>query len=118
MRHLRISFQDSLDDTEAIWNMHRIRPYRNRNCPSGKPFLLYHTPEIVGVDDHMKDVPQHTMDACAEECTWKGYPCDKDVYEVCRIIMHEQDWRPPTDTAEATELYLNLRRVILREIGI
>ena len=97
--------------------MHRIRPYRNMNNPCGKPFILYHTPEVVGREDKLRAVPQRTIDACIEQCTRKGFPCDRDVHKLCCIIMLEHGWSPPLDTNEAKELYLNLRQAILVGVG-
>ena len=48
-------------------------------CPGGQPFLMYHTPEMVGTIDQLKEVSQQEIDACSSECVQKCYPCDKDV---------------------------------------
>ena len=102
-----------MDETTQIWNAHRIRPYRNMSSPSGKPFILYHTPEVVGRQDKLRAVRQQTIDACIGECTRKGLPCNRQVYELSCIIMLEHGWNPPSNTVEAKDLYLNLRQTIL-----
>ena len=110
------ALQSSLNEVARIWNVHRIRKYRNMTSPGGRPFLMYHTPEIVGRVDQLKDVPQHTIDACSSECVRKGYPCDKDVYDLCCLIMAQQRLDSPSDMDDAKQLYLTLRQSILPNI--
>lgn len=85
-------------------------------CPGGQPFLMYHTPEMVGKIDQLKEVSQQEIDACSSECVQKCYPCDKDVYQLCCMIMFQQGLNPPTDVENARQLYIALRQSILPHI--
>ena len=38
------------------WNLHKIRPSRDEDFPSGRPDLLYHVPELNGARNLMISV--------------------------------------------------------------
>ena len=54
---LRFSFMDLLQKNLVWmmidWNQHKIRSSRMAECPSGKPDLLYHLPQIVGKEPYI-----------------------------------------------------------------
>lgn len=43
--------QKELDDMREVHNTHRIRPYPNQECPSGRPDIIYAVPETYGNDN-------------------------------------------------------------------
>ena len=100
-----------------IWNSHRIRPSKNQNCPSGRPFLLYTLPSIHNTHTYIQPVEEDYINVCREECTFRSkFPCDKDIFNLCLIYMEENDWLPPSDIDEAAVLYQQLREKCLAEL--
>ena len=50
---------------------------------------MYHTPEMVGKFDQLKEVSQQEIDAGSSDCVQKCYPCDKDVHQLCCMFMFQ-----------------------------
>ena len=109
-------FQNDLDEVTRVWNSHRIGHYRNMACPSGKPILLYHSPEAYGGEDCLKPVPRNAIEACANAATKNKFPCEESLYKLCCIIMSERGYSAPKSDREGNELYRRLREEILRDI--
>lgn len=106
--------QSELEDFSIMWAGHRIRPSRLAPGPFGRPNYMYEVPEAFGAINCLMTVPDTERDICMDECSSRQeLPCDKDVYELCRICMDEQDWTMPLDAYSAIELYGSLRPVIL-----
>ena len=40
--------QTELDEVKEMWSNHRIRFVGNSECPSGRPNVLYHAPQLTG----------------------------------------------------------------------
>ena len=54
---------------------------------------------------------------CKEECTFKGpYPCDEDVFDLCCVLMEENNMQSPDSVATATILYCTLREQIIQNL--
>ena len=43
--------QHGLDEIKCLWNSHHIRHIKNSNSPGVRPYVLYFTPEGLGVTD-------------------------------------------------------------------
>ncbi|KAJ8308434.1 LOW QUALITY PROTEIN: hypothetical protein KUTeg_013308 [Tegillarca granosa] len=105
--------QDELNGVKNLWYTHRIRRNRCQGVPNGRPLTMYLLPHLYGTHTHICPVSPDSTRVCEEECTYKEpYPCDKDVFDLCCILMHENDLEPPTDSASAVESYKLLRLII------
>jgi len=98
--------QNELDEFSIMWAGHRIRPSRLAPGPLGRPSFMYEVSEAFEGIDCLVTVPAAEREMCMDECSFKeDSPCDKDVYELCRICMNERHWTMPLDAYSAIELY-------------
>nr|XP_022287723.1 uncharacterized protein LOC111100295 [Crassostrea virginica] len=105
--------QDELEDIVELWNTHRIRPYRNRVTPSGRPTIMYDIPYLYGARRNVCQVTEEQITACQTVCRPKSqYPCDKTVYELCCLIMEESNLDEPHNPSEGLQLYTFLRNAV------
>jgi len=75
---------------------------------------MYTAPELYQTNDFLCVVDDVKLRACEKECVRESpYPCDETVFEICMIIMLENNWIYPTDAVQACELYLDLRHELL-----
>lgn len=102
-----------MDTLSAMWNAHRIRKQHNQNTPSGCPAILYGAPHLYGTEDHLIHCTDEDIQNCEEECHERSYPCDVTVFELCCILMEENELYVPKTVAEGKELYLKLRQELL-----
>ncbi len=59
--------REELQKVTRLWNLHRIRPStRNRTSPPGRPYLLYHQPELTGAIDYNHDVDMDDLDVARD----------------------------------------------------
>jgi hypothetical protein len=105
--------QNDLDDMMDTWNQHLIRPSHNARSPSGRPNVMYRLPALYGTRDYLSHVLPDDIAVCMEECLFRELvPCDRDVYDMSILIMHENELDFPQDPDSAVELYLELRQRI------
>lgn len=108
-----VYLQDDLDETVRTWNRHLIRPSHNAHSPSGRPNVLYQLPVLYDTIDYMCEVDPEDVVICKDECLFREpIPRDRDVYDMCNIIMNENDLEFPQAPDTAVELYLELRRLL------
>lgn len=106
--------QKELDTIVTEWNMHRIAPSRNSVSPRGRPFIMYHMPQVYGTKDYLYPAREEDINICKELCTFpENVPCDKDVYELCVIIMTENGLSVAQEPNNAIDLYVTLREKVL-----
>ena len=76
--------------------------------------MLYTCPRLYNAEDCLQQVNQRKVQLCEAMCRQKGdIPCsDETVFELCCIIMHENNYIPPTNAEEAKHLYTSLRQNI------
>ena len=92
------------------WNSHNIRPTKNQNCPDGKPSVMYGLPHLYGTRSYLNHVQPVYIEACREECTFRGQlPCEEDFYELFMIYVEELNKGFPQTTDDAVELYMDIR---------
>ncbi|CAL8375385.1 unnamed protein product [Arctogadus glacialis] len=104
--------QEELDEVAAIWNDHRIRASHNPRAPSGRPSMLYAVPNLYGAQNFVQQVDNTRIDLCLEDCSFKDYPCDEDLYHICIELMTEHNFLMSTDIYQITDLYLKLRQLV------
>lgn len=99
------------------WNSHKIRPRSSGGAAPGRPVLMYSFPELHNAEDRLKPIYIEELTVCMEECTPKGqFPCDETVFELCCLLMVENEWDAPVDPLAAADLYIRLREEILHSI--
>ncbi|XP_008282990.1 uncharacterized protein LOC103359432 isoform X2 [Stegastes partitus] len=60
--------QKELDTVVTMWNTHRIRPgSTGHDLFHGKPFLMYHVPELYQAEDYLHPVDFERLDIILEE---------------------------------------------------
>lgn len=109
--------QEELDEVVNTWNSHKIRPRTSGDVASARPVVMYSFPELHSAVDRLKPVSMEEVSVCMEECTPKGqFPCDETVFELCCLLMEENEWDAPADALAAADLYIMLREEILQSI--
>ncbi|PIK52036.1 hypothetical protein BSL78_11049 [Apostichopus japonicus] len=107
------TIQEELDNTVLQWNTHRISRSRLHPGPFGRPTMMYFAPRTYLTRDFSNHVEPDELEVCREECRFKDdFPCSQEVFELCCVLMNEQNWLPPTSPQEAVDLYLYLREAI------
>ena len=111
------TLQKELDDVVKLWNSHRIRSSKNQIALNGRPVLMYHLPQLYGYTDQLCNVDDQRLTWCEEECDIPDSQiCDKTVYDLCCIIMQENNMILPSNHDEAQTLYLFLRNEIRQHV--
>ena len=112
-------WQDDLDQVVHLWNTHSMRADRTLARQKGRPVIFYTLPELYGAEDKLADVNIQEVVRCQAECSPKrSYPCDRDVFDLCCILMEENGWVVPNDGYEAARLYLLLKDTIQNNLRI
>ncbi|XP_060595300.1 uncharacterized protein LOC132749519 [Ruditapes philippinarum] len=111
--------QEELNEIASLWNSHRIRPSKNQTSPNGRPVVMYTCPERFGVQDYLCNVTDNQIDACSEECIFKGpMVCEETVFELCTFLMNDSRKEMPTCGEEAVVLYQFLRTEVLDGLSV
>ena len=99
-----------MDNILKTWNSHYIRKVRNSRSPSGRPSLLHKFPELNGTRDYLCEIDADDFETCMQDCVFRAsVSCDGDIFEMCSIIMAENDLSFPEDPHNALQLYMTLR---------
>lgn len=80
---------------------------------------MFDMPSLYGTKNYITEVPGFILTELKFQCTFSEYPCDKDVYDLCRIIAAENQYRCTytDDPYSRIDLYINLRRIIKEVVG-
>ena len=101
--------QKDLDSIRIRWNSHKIRATRHQECPPGKPDVLYHLPDIHGVEDYKLPFDDHLLEMLHPLKREKNpFGCDRIFADVFSLLMTENGWQIPSTHDEALVLYCNL----------
>jgi len=65
---------------------------------------------LYGAQDFLRPVEPMKNEISREDCSFKDYPCDKDMFHFCR------DLEKSDDVFIITDLYLRLRQLINDEL--
>ena len=110
--------QAEFDRAVRMWNNHSIRHQLHRECPSGKPNMLYHTPELYGSTDRLKPLLVSDDELYEVEVqysrTYHQYGCSDQFVDVLREIVGEDisNFEMPSTAEEALLLYRQILEVI------
>ena len=74
--------------------------------------MLYAVPNLYGAQNFVQQVDNTRIDLCLEDCSFKDYPCDEDLYHICIELMTEHNFLMSTDIYQITDLYLKLRQLV------
>ncbi|KAK5646176.1 hypothetical protein RI129_004640 [Pyrocoelia pectoralis] len=102
--------QAELNTLITEWNMHKIRKCRNNISPSGRPFVMFHTPELYDTRDYLHSVSRADIELHNSAATMPAINIDHDVYNLAIIIMQEEGLTTPTTPNQALDLYLHLQQ--------
>ncbi|XP_048045693.1 uncharacterized protein LOC125267783 [Megalobrama amblycephala] len=108
--------QEELDDIVFAWNNHRIRPVHNSRSPHGRPSIMYAVSHLYGATDHLHPVCLEKVQVCLEECVFKDFPCEEDIFNICVDLMSEHDLNLMNDVFAEVDLYITLRELINSEL--
>ena len=101
--------QTELDEVKEMWNNHRIRFIRNSECPSGRPNVLYHAPQLTGGIECKFPLSQSDITVARTFCQDSPlFGCPKETVQLCHIIMSEKDLQIPSTPEEAKLLFETL----------
>ena len=96
-----------------------MRGNKTLNYEGGRPMLLYSLSELNGIQDKIVDVDADELHEWEEECLFKEeYPCDHDIFEVCCILMEENNWQVPSNGYEAAQLYMKLKNQMKLDLNL
>ena len=95
-----------------------IRPTKNPNVPSGRPNVMYTVPGLFGTHDYLENVREEDVTVCEHECSYRSlYPCDLDVYDICLLIMGQQDIALPRTPYDGIDLFIQLKEKIWEAVN-
>ncbi|XP_027858982.1 uncharacterized protein LOC114135683 [Xiphophorus couchianus] len=110
--------QKELNEVVSAWNHHRIRPTHNSQSPHGRPFMMYTVPEVYGTRDYLHSIDLNRVETCLENCVFKDFPCDEDVFSICVDLISEHNLNVTDDVFATTDLYIRLRQLITRDLEL
>ena len=90
------------------WNLHKIRPTRNPDSPSGRPDVLYFVPECVGVTDCTVIPNEDDVDIWKELCEDEQSSLAVIFQELADMIMEDESFDQPRNAHDAKVLYHQL----------
>lgn len=75
-------------------------------------------PDLYGVEDYLAPIPRNEIESAEEECVFLNtqLPCDRDVHELCKILLTEDGLSLPSDPYDIVDVYIHLREKILSSI--
>ena len=102
--------QDELKRVAEHWNVHKIRPSLNSDCPAGRPDVLYFLPELMETLDYSTQVPDDEMEVAEQMCCEQNiyHPAYEPFVDLAHIIMNDENLRMPEDAEDALSLYIDL----------
>lgn len=108
-----LCFQNELDLAKGMWINHYIRRSGNPHVPHGQQNIMHAVSSILNSRDYTCQLNAEDMRACRENATFKSViPCNKDIYDLCIILMRESSIMPPNDATSVSTLYMHLRTII------
>lgn len=81
---------------------------------------MFELPGLYNTKNYICNITLQEIDACEEECLYLAddVACDRDVHELCTIIMNEEGLTSSKNPYDAAELYVKLRNQILIELQL
>ncbi|XP_057300662.1 uncharacterized protein LOC130635218 [Hydractinia symbiolongicarpus] len=105
--------QKELDDMIEVHNTHRIRPYPNQECPSGRPDIIYAVPETYGSSYYKININQAYLTLAKPYTTEKNpLGCNTEFEKVALQLMINKSLTFPNNADEAKKLFVKLIEAI------
>ena len=83
--------QTELDKAKDMWNIHKIWPVRNGECPSGRPNILYIAPNLTGGINSKFLVLDQDMILAKGFCTKHAlFGCSNDIADLWHAVIQEK----------------------------
>ena len=104
-----VVLQQDLNAFVELWNSHRIR---KQNAVSGRPFMLYWTPQHSGHEASNYCLPVDNLHIliCLHECETSTSTCeDEDIFNLACMYMEEGGLSWPNNAYDAATHYTVLR---------
>lgn len=76
---------------------------------------MYQLPELYNTKNYGREVNDEEIELLKRNSLIVNNDkicCDKNVHELCKILMIENNYNVPKNTFQALELYTNLRRSV------
>lgn len=78
---------------------------------------MFMAPQLWGTEDFIVEQDSDDLQTAQEACLFlTAVPCDEEVFDLCTIVMEEQQLSFTKDRLEALELYLELRDAVRSQI--
>lgn len=77
---------------------------------------MHVVPSLYGAQDFLQPVEPMKIEICREDCSFKDYPCDEDMFHLCMELTAEHNLEMSDDVFAITDLYLRLRQLINDEL--
>ena len=76
--------QKELDQVAHTWDCHRLQRHQNMAEPTGKPIIMYTSPQLYDTEDKVVAVDPVEVEVCIEQCIFNdGEPrSDSTVFEL------------------------------------
>ena len=62
-------------------------------------------PNLYGSQKFLQPADQMKIEICLEDCVFKDYPCDEDVFHLCSEFIAKHNLAMSDDVYEITDLY-------------
>jgi hypothetical protein len=74
---------------------------------------MYYQPRLHGSQEYMNRIAPEDINMCKRDCMFrKCIPCDEDVYNLCIVLMAQENLDMPEDAYSGLNLYLRLRELV------
>lgn len=74
---------------------------------------MYEMPSLYGVNNYLLKIPSFVIEPLSSECTMVQVPCDKDFYDLCSILMVENNLVQSSDPYVTVDQYTKLRNMLI-----
>ncbi|CAH1107743.1 unnamed protein product [Psylliodes chrysocephalus] len=82
--------QEDLNEVVTEWNVHKTSKSRNSIAPTERPAIMFDIPSLYGAKNYCVEIPNFSVDALSDHCTFNEYPCDKDILFVQNFNFRKQ----------------------------
>ena len=104
------SLRKELFSIAELWNTHTIQSQPRHEVDSGKPDILFFTPEIYHKRNYLIPVNAEDIDICKEMYAENFRDYDLDADELVRLLI--PDYVAPSNTTEALNLFSRLVELV------
>lgn len=100
------SLQAELDRIAIEWNSHGTRKQKNVECPSGKPDVLYFSPQLYTSRDYGHQVDSRDVSICIDNYGSKRTVCSPEFTELINVLL--PGLQAPVNVTDSLDLFVAL----------